>query len=294
MLLPGQTLLVVEMTPALFAAVAANVAERVGPGPDARHRLDDRRRRPRLSGRRHAGYRPRARGDRARTRRRSRDASSERASTHWPRRRSPGSGFARRRRPRCATSPRTTPTASTTATARTPCASTAPATARRSEIESELQWVDALREDGAVDTPTASPRHGGERVVDLGTHNVVLFEWLPGVDPGPRRRRPDRRLQDARRRLRAHARARARVDAARAASTARTGTTRTRSAADGHWGAWQDGLGMGPRGARAARPARRHDRRGACARYGQRRALRPRARRHPPRQPAGGRRPRCA
>ena len=32
MLLPGQTLLVVEVTPALFAAVAANVAERVAPG----------------------------------------------------------------------------------------------------------------------------------------------------------------------------------------------------------------------------------------------------------------------
>jgi hypothetical protein len=32
MVLPGQTLLVVEMTPALFAAVAANAAERVAPG----------------------------------------------------------------------------------------------------------------------------------------------------------------------------------------------------------------------------------------------------------------------
>jgi hypothetical protein len=32
MLLPGQTLLVVEMTPALFAAVAANAAERAVPG----------------------------------------------------------------------------------------------------------------------------------------------------------------------------------------------------------------------------------------------------------------------
>ena len=31
MLLPGQTLLVVEVTPALFAAVAANAAERVAP-----------------------------------------------------------------------------------------------------------------------------------------------------------------------------------------------------------------------------------------------------------------------
>ena len=32
MVLPGQTLLVVEMTPALFAAVAANEAERAAPG----------------------------------------------------------------------------------------------------------------------------------------------------------------------------------------------------------------------------------------------------------------------
>ena len=32
MLLPGQTLLVVEVTPALFAAFAANAAERAAPG----------------------------------------------------------------------------------------------------------------------------------------------------------------------------------------------------------------------------------------------------------------------
>ena len=31
MVLPGETLLVYEMTPALFAAVAANAAERVAP-----------------------------------------------------------------------------------------------------------------------------------------------------------------------------------------------------------------------------------------------------------------------
>ena len=68
MLLPGQTLLVVEMTPALFAAVAANAAERVAPGPDARHRLDDRRRRPRLSRGLDRGYRARARRDHARAR----------------------------------------------------------------------------------------------------------------------------------------------------------------------------------------------------------------------------------
>ncbi len=47
------------------------------------------------------------------------------------------------------------------------------------------EWVDALREDGAVDTcvPVAAP--GGERVVDVGTRNVVLWEWLPGAEPDP-------------------------------------------------------------------------------------------------------------
>ena len=58
------------------------------------------------------------------------------------------------------------------------------------QIESELQWVDALREDGAVDTcvPVAAP--DGERVVEvsadgLGARNVALFEWLPGNEPDP-------------------------------------------------------------------------------------------------------------
>ena len=58
------------------------------------------------------------------------------------------------------------------------------------QIESELQWVDALREDGAVETcvPVAAP--GGERVVPvsvdgLGERNVVLWEWLPGSEPDP-------------------------------------------------------------------------------------------------------------
>ena len=48
MVLPGETLLVYEMTPALFAAVAANEAERVAPGRHPRRRRDDRRRGPHL------------------------------------------------------------------------------------------------------------------------------------------------------------------------------------------------------------------------------------------------------
>src|SRR6476619_5094663 len=58
------------------------------------------------------------------------------------------------------------------------------------QIESELQWVDALRGDGAVDTCVPVTAPSGERVVSvsadgLGARNVVLFEWLPGAEPDP-------------------------------------------------------------------------------------------------------------
>jgi Ser/Thr protein kinase RdoA (MazF antagonist) len=112
------------------------------------------------------------------------------------------------------------------------------------QIESELQWIDALREDGAIETPTAVPAPTGERVVDLGTHNVVLFEWLPGATP-----EPDgddvidgfRTLGAVSARMHAHARRwptppgfdRPRWDYAHTLGR------------HGHWGAWQDGLGMG-------------------------------------------------
>ena len=43
MILPGETLLVCEMVPALYAAIAANEAEKAAPGADARRRPDDRR-----------------------------------------------------------------------------------------------------------------------------------------------------------------------------------------------------------------------------------------------------------
>ena len=66
MLLPGQSLLVCEMTPALFAAVAANEAEQAAPGEHPGRRHDDRRVRPALHrghhGRRDHGRRPRSSG----------------------------------------------------------------------------------------------------------------------------------------------------------------------------------------------------------------------------------------
>ena len=135
------------------------------------------------------------------------------------------------------------------------------------QIESELQWLDALRRDGAVDTCVPVPAPGGERVVQvtadgLGSRNVVLFEWLPGTEPDPEGEEAIagfRTLGAVSARMHAHARAWPRPTA----STGRSGTTRTRSAPHGYWGRWQDGLGIGAGGARAAGAARRDGRRPA-------------------------------
>ena len=112
------------------------------------------------------------------------------------------------------------------------------------QIECELVWVDALREDGAVDTcvPVAAP--GGERVVGVGTHNVVLWEWLPGAEPDPEGDEVIdgfRTLGAVSARMHEHARA----------WTLPAGFDRPHwdfehtLGAGGHWGRWQDGIGMG-------------------------------------------------
>ena len=118
------------------------------------------------------------------------------------------------------------------------------------QIESELQWVDALREDGAVDTCVPVPAPGGERVVTvsvegLGTRNLVLFEWLPGVAPDPDGAAVIagfRTLGAVSARMHAHARAWQPPP-----GFARPAWDHERTlGAGGHWGRWQDGLGIGP------------------------------------------------
>jgi Ser/Thr protein kinase RdoA (MazF antagonist) len=59
------------------------------------------------------------------------------------------------------------------------------------EIESELAWLDALRDDTGVRTPRVLPTTDGRRVLALpeaGSRDpryVVRFEFLPGVEPTP-------------------------------------------------------------------------------------------------------------
>ncbi|MEA2294157.1 MAG: hypothetical protein QOE86_1796 [Solirubrobacteraceae bacterium] len=117
------------------------------------------------------------------------------------------------------------------------------------QIDSELRWIDALREDGAVDTcvPVSAP--GGARVIEVpvdghGTRNVVLFEWLSGVAPDPEG--DDviagfRTLGAVSARMHAHARAWLRPSGFDRPAWDYEHTLGAR----GHWGAWQDGLGIG-------------------------------------------------
>jgi Ser/Thr protein kinase RdoA (MazF antagonist) len=112
------------------------------------------------------------------------------------------------------------------------------------QIESELQWLDALCGDGAVDTciPVRAP--GGERVLAVGDRNVSMFEWLPGREPDPDGSEAIdgfRMLGSVSARMHAHARAWAPPSGFDRPAWDYEHTL----GRAGHWGAWQDGLGMG-------------------------------------------------
>src|SRR6185437_8108008 len=117
------------------------------------------------------------------------------------------------------------------------------------EIASELDWIDALREDGVVETAHAVAGRSGGRVCqvrtdELGERNVVRFEWLAGEMPDADAHDllPGfRTLGAVSARMHRHARAWA-PPAGFARFRWDYGTT---LGASGHWGRWQDGLGMG-------------------------------------------------
>src|SRR3954468_9474279 len=138
------------------------------------------------------------------------------------------------------------------------------------QIASELHWSDALRDDGAVDTPVTVDSLQGERVVSVNGRNVVLFEWLPGVIPDPdgaeviagfrtlgalsARMPAPARGGGAPPGLRPRGALSARMHAHARAWRPPPGFDRPdwdhahTIGAHGHWGLWQDGLGMGAGG----------------------------------------------
>ena len=117
----------------------------------------------------------------------------------------------------------------------------------REAILSELSWISALRDEGIVDTPAFMPALNGDTVVtataaDGRERYVVRFAWVDGVEPTEDRLAQDfEELGSITARLHAHAKSWQRP------------TTFTRFVWDydtalgpqGHWGRWQDGLGVG-------------------------------------------------
>lgn len=118
----------------------------------------------------------------------------------------------------------------------------------RQAIESELAWVRALRDEDVVRTAKVMPAKDNSLVV-VGRHfdgeerHGVLFEWIPGTEPAQ-----DRLVQDFEElgaitaRLHRHARDWKRPDW----FTRFRWDYDTSIGQQGHWGRWQNGMGMGP------------------------------------------------
>jgi Ser/Thr protein kinase RdoA (MazF antagonist) len=116
------------------------------------------------------------------------------------------------------------------------------------EIESELGWLEALRADAVVETPPVVQTRKGDRVLSISLddlaspRNVVLFDWVDGAAPTAEDVPSFRRLGAVSARMHRHARA-----WRRPASFERfSWDYSTTLGPDGHWGRWQDGLGMTP------------------------------------------------
>jgi Ser/Thr protein kinase RdoA (MazF antagonist) len=118
------------------------------------------------------------------------------------------------------------------------------------EIESELMWIDALHADGVVNTPRVIVAGDGERVVEaaapgVGPRHVVMFEWVAGVAPdlddGDAAARQFETLGAISARMHEHARRWVTPEHFRRPRWDYESTI----GPQGHWGLWQDGLGMG-------------------------------------------------
>ena len=117
----------------------------------------------------------------------------------------------------------------------------------RQAILSELDWITALRQDDVVVTPAYLPAPDGQAIVTsrLGSgdeRSVVRFAWVDGTEPTEDRLAQDFvQLGEITARLHGHARQWTRP----AAFTRFTWDFDTALGADGHWGRWQDGMGVG-------------------------------------------------
>ncbi|MDX1400378.1 MAG: phosphotransferase [Kiloniellales bacterium] len=121
----------------------------------------------------------------------------------------------------------------------------------RNAIASELAWLTALREDGAVITPTALPGRNGEliQVVQHETlptpRHVVLFQWEEGEEPDEEQhdlRGPFEVLGETTARMHLHVR-----NWKKPENFERLTWDFDTSLGDHpHWGSWRHGMGLTP------------------------------------------------
>jgi len=118
----------------------------------------------------------------------------------------------------------------------------------RKAIESELAWIQALHDENVVHTAKVIPTTDNS-LVAVGRHfdgeerHGVLFEWIPGTEPTQDRLISDfEELGAITARLHKHARTWKRPDW----FTRFRWDYDTSIGQQGHWGHWQDGMGMGP------------------------------------------------
>lgn len=121
----------------------------------------------------------------------------------------------------------------------------------KAAIASELAWLTALREDGAVVTPTAVPGKDGELIQVVrhpevpNSRHVVLFDWEEGEEPDENQqdlRAPFEVLGEITARMHSHVRSWQRP----ACFERLTWDFDTSLGDRPHWGRWRDGMGLTP------------------------------------------------
>lgn len=120
----------------------------------------------------------------------------------------------------------------------------------RSEIESELAWIEALRANSVVDIPAPLAVSGGGHIASFDLkgekRDVVAFAFMQGDEPSAEDDLVPgfRKLGAINARLHAHAKAWRRPSG----FVRKTWTFETTVGLSPHWGDWRDGIGLTPDG----------------------------------------------
>lgn len=121
----------------------------------------------------------------------------------------------------------------------------------KNAIASELAWATALREDGAVITPTAIPGRDGELIQTVPhellprPRHTVLFEWESGEEPDEEAqdlRQPFEVLGELTGHMHTHVHSWQRPEN----FERMVWDFETSLGAKPHWGSWRDGMGLTP------------------------------------------------